>query len=112
MADPPSSRKTGLRRTRRGGIGDPMDRCFAPALRASLLPSVVEPKVLIPPGTVTRRIFEGLILLRVAIFVFENGGEGGIRTPDRFNPIPAFQASAFDHSATSPGCSTRPLETA
>ena len=33
----------------------------------------------------------------------KDGGEGGIRTPGRFKPTPAFQASAFDHSATSPG---------
>ncbi len=30
------------------------------------------------------------------------GGERGIRTPDRFNPIHAFQASSFSHSDTSP----------
>ena len=31
-----------------------------------------------------------------------NGGEDEIRTHDTFNSIPAFQASAFNHSATSP----------
>ena len=30
------------------------------------------------------------------------GGESGIRTRDRVSPIHAFQACAFDHSATSP----------
>jgi hypothetical protein len=32
-----------------------------------------------------------------------NGGEGGIRTPDRLAPMPHFECGAFDHSATSPG---------
>ena len=31
-----------------------------------------------------------------------NGGEGGIRTPGRFNPSTVFKTAAFDHSATSP----------
>ena len=31
-----------------------------------------------------------------------NGGEWGIRTPDRVAPIHAFQACAFSHSANSP----------
>lgn len=30
------------------------------------------------------------------------GGEGGIRTLDRFDPIHAFQACSFSHSDTSP----------
>ncbi len=30
------------------------------------------------------------------------GGEGEIRTPETFYSLLAFQASAFDHSATSP----------
>ena len=30
------------------------------------------------------------------------GGEGGIRTPGRFNPSTVFKTAAFDHSATSP----------
>ena len=30
------------------------------------------------------------------------GGENGIRTHDRVSPIHAFQACAFNHSATSP----------
>ena len=33
----------------------------------------------------------------------EDGGEGGIRTLGRLSPTRAFQARAFDHSATSPG---------
>jgi hypothetical protein len=36
-----------------------------------------------------------------------NGGEGGIRTPDRLAPMPHFECGAFDHSATSPGCQNR-----
>ena len=32
----------------------------------------------------------------------EVGGEGGIRTPGRFNPSTVFKTAAFDHSATSP----------
>src|SRR6266568_2156808 len=35
-----------------------------------------------------------------------NGGEGGIRTPDRLAPMPHFECGAFDHSATSPGAMT------
>ena len=31
-----------------------------------------------------------------------NGGEGGIRTPGRFNPSTVFKTAAFDHSANSP----------
>jgi hypothetical protein len=30
------------------------------------------------------------------------GGEGGIRTPGRFNPSTVFKTAAFDRSATSP----------
>lgn len=30
------------------------------------------------------------------------GGEGGIRTPEGFDTLLAFQASALDHYATSP----------
>lgn len=33
---------------------------------------------------------------------FINGGEDEIRTHGRFNPTPAFQASALNRSATSP----------
>jgi hypothetical protein len=32
----------------------------------------------------------------------KNGGEGGIRTPDTVSRTLAFEASAFNHSATSP----------
>ena len=35
-----------------------------------------------------------------------DGGEGGIRTPDRLAPMPHFECGAFDHSATSPGAIT------
>jgi anti-anti-sigma factor len=38
-------------------------------------------------------------------------GEGEIRTPETFDSLLAFQASAFDHSATSPGPS-RPFASA
>ncbi len=31
-----------------------------------------------------------------------NGGENGIRTHERVSPLHAFQACAFNHSATSP----------
>ncbi len=31
-----------------------------------------------------------------------NGGQGGIRTHDRVTPIPVFETSAFNHSATCP----------
>src|SRR5688572_26045257 len=37
----------------------------------------------------------------------KNGGEGGIRTLGRLSPTRAFQARAFDHSATSPGDAAR-----
>ncbi len=30
------------------------------------------------------------------------GGEGGIRTPEGFNPLPVFKTGAFNRSATSP----------
>ena len=33
---------------------------------------------------------------------FNDGGEGGIRTPDTLSGTLAFEASAFNHSATSP----------
>ena len=33
------------------------------------------------------------------------GGEGGIRTLDRFNPTPHFECGTFNHSATSPTAS-------
>ena len=32
----------------------------------------------------------------------ENGGEGGIRTPDSLATIPVFETGAFNRSATSP----------
>ena len=32
----------------------------------------------------------------------KNGGENGIRTHERVSPLHAFQACAFNHSATSP----------
>ena len=31
-----------------------------------------------------------------------NGGEKGIRTPERVNPLTVFETAAFDHSAISP----------
>ena len=34
--------------------------------------------------------------------MFGDGGEGGIRTPDTLSGTLAFEASAFNHSATSP----------
>ncbi len=37
---------------------------------------------------------------------FADGGEGGIRTPDRLAPMPHFECGAFNHSATSPGAKT------
>ena len=30
------------------------------------------------------------------------GGGGGIRTHERFNPLPVFKTGAFNHSATPP----------
>ena len=33
---------------------------------------------------------------------FFSGGENGIRTHERITPLHAFQACAFNHSATSP----------
>ncbi len=33
---------------------------------------------------------------------FYNGGEGGIRTLEQFDPLHAFQACSFSHSDTSP----------
>src|SRR6266576_2551045 len=38
--------------------------------------------------------------------MYADGGEGGIRTPDRLAPMPRFECGAFDHSATSPGAMT------
>ena len=38
-----------------------------------------------------------------------NGGERGIRTPDRFNPMPVFKTGAFNHSAISPGFGVKRL---
>ena len=38
----------------------------------------------------------------------EDGGEGGIRTPDRLAPMPHFECGAFNHSATSPGAKSGP----
>ena len=32
----------------------------------------------------------------------KNGGEKGIRTPERVNPLTVFETAAFDHSAISP----------
>jgi hypothetical protein len=37
-----------------------------------------------------------------------DGGEGGIRTPDRLAPMPHFECGAFNHSATSPGANQEP----
>ena len=34
--------------------------------------------------------------------ILQNGGEGGIRTPDTVARMPHFECGAFDHSATSP----------
>ena len=34
--------------------------------------------------------------------LFSPGGEGGIRTLDRFDPTHDFESCAFNHSATSP----------
>ena len=34
--------------------------------------------------------------------ILKNGGEQGIRTPERVAPLHAFQACAFNHSANSP----------
>ena len=39
---------------------------------------------------------------RVEVIDSKRGGEGGIRTLDRVSPIHAFQACAFNRSATSP----------
>ncbi len=36
-----------------------------------------------------------------------DGGEGGIRTPDRLAPMPHFECGTFNHSATSP-CAMEP----
>src|ERR1700728_5126942 len=33
----------------------------------------------------------------------QDGGEGGIRTPDTVARMPHFECGAFNHSATSPG---------
>ncbi len=33
---------------------------------------------------------------------FKDGGGGGIRTHERFNPLPVFKTGAFNHSATPP----------
>ncbi len=36
------------------------------------------------------------------IRAFQYGGGGGIRTHERFNPLPVFKTGAFNHSATPP----------
>ena len=41
------------------------------------------------------------LVSRLGLF-FCNGGEGGIRTLEQFNPLHAFQACSFSHSDTSP----------
>ena len=41
----------------------------------------------------------GDILLK---FERKNGGERGIRTPERVNPLTVFETAAFGHSAISP----------
>ena len=38
----------------------------------------------------------------IIICALFNGGENGIRTHERINSLHAFQACAFNHSATSP----------
>ena len=40
---------------------------------------------------------------QVSTAQISTNGEGGIRTPDEFDPITDFESAAFDHSATSPG---------
>jgi hypothetical protein len=47
-------------------------------------------------GIVDVILFISLVLINIS------GGESGIRTHDRVAPIHAFQACAFDRSATSP----------
>ena len=78
-------------------------RCARPFSTARYALRSVEPLGFSSPGTFPRLVCDHLAPHSLVSFDLENGGEGGIRTPDRFNPIPAFQASAFDHSATSPG---------
>ena len=41
-------------------------------------------------------------MLIMKIYYKINGGEGGIRTPEGFNPLPVFKTGAFNRSATSP----------
>ena len=40
---------------------------------------------------------------KIAVFEAKNGGEMGIRTPERASPLTVFETAAFDHSAISPG---------
>ena len=39
----------------------------------------------------------------------ENGGEKGIRTPERVTPLTVFETAAFDHSAISPAFFKSPI---
>ena len=41
-------------------------------------------------------------LIEIVIKGLFDGGENGIRTHERIAPLHAFQACAFNHSATSP----------
>ncbi len=42
------------------------------------------------------------MLFSVEIGMKKDGGEKGIRTPERVNPLTVFETAAFDHSAISP----------
>ena len=53
------------------------------------------------------RISLDLFVNKINEMIRVRGGERGIRTLDRVSPIHAFQACAFNHSATSPAQSSR-----
>ena len=47
-------------------------------------------------------LFKDSNFVNIFSLEFWTGGEGGIRTPGRFNPSTVFKTAAFDRSATSP----------
>lgn len=48
-----------------------------------------------------KRICNSNRIVEIPVLI-SNGGEKGIRTPERVNPLTVFETAAFDHSAISP----------
>lgn len=74
---------------------------FASALTGLAAPAPFSGKASRRPHVVRKRIHHTPII-KAPNGGFYNGGEDEIRTHDRFDPMPAFQASALNRSATSP----------